>query len=349
VVAKQTTTSTTTVETVSLLQQIFESQHSVEDWLAVSSRDESSSLKGVASASTNRDPRRNLSTNPKKMLWLHLACPTRIVQPKDGVCEAGSFSNLDDDLYLKTVKPAHTAFGVVSYDPHTDSTLLICRPYTGRTHQIRIHLQHLGHSIANDPNYGGDMWYANARGREACQMAHDRLNVVQTIRTMSTEINNRNDQNNIPSAAAAAATNSKDPVTTQPSEASAAVATTTTTMTTAIDVPATEQEILDGICTMVQGQEESMHDFVKRTCVWCARSNRVGGTDRAVLEFLIRSPGIWLHALQYSFKVVADHQDTIKEGEDVAAKSEIESVVDDKRSKIVTYRAPLPPWHTLSS
>lgn len=58
-------------------------------------------------------------------VWFHLACPTRIAKHKDGVCEAGSFDYLEDDLYKKTVKPAHSSFGVVSYDPETDSTLLV--------------------------------------------------------------------------------------------------------------------------------------------------------------------------------------------------------------------------------
>ena len=35
------------------------------------------------------------------------------------------------------------------------ATLLQCRLHSGRTHQIRVHLQHLGHSIVGDREYGG--------------------------------------------------------------------------------------------------------------------------------------------------------------------------------------------------
>ena len=35
-------------------------------------------------------------------------------------------------------------------------TLVECRLETGRTHQIRVHMQHIGHPLFNDNFYGGD-------------------------------------------------------------------------------------------------------------------------------------------------------------------------------------------------
>jgi hypothetical protein len=51
-------------------------------------------------------------------------------------------------------KPCQTIFRLRSYDAEGDSSLVECQPITGRTHQIRVHLKHLGHPITNDPLYG---------------------------------------------------------------------------------------------------------------------------------------------------------------------------------------------------
>lgn len=48
-------------------------------------------------------------------------------------------------------KAAKSIFEKVSYNGIT--SVVKCRPYTGRTHQLRVHLQFLGHPIANDPLY----------------------------------------------------------------------------------------------------------------------------------------------------------------------------------------------------
>ena len=55
-------------------------------------------------------------------------------------------------------KECRTLFQRLSYDPASDTSVLVCRPITGRTHQIRVHTQWLGHPITNDPLYNHPVW-----------------------------------------------------------------------------------------------------------------------------------------------------------------------------------------------
>lgn len=57
--------------------------------------------------------------------------------------------------HVARCKPALTTFERLWYDARTDTSLVRCVPLTGRTHQIRAHLQHTGYPIANDAAYGG--------------------------------------------------------------------------------------------------------------------------------------------------------------------------------------------------
>ncbi|QDQ29343.1 23S rRNA pseudouridine(1911/1915/1917) synthase RluD [Chitinimonas arctica] len=50
-------------------------------------------------------------------------------------------------------KPAVTHYTIL--ENFTRHCLVECRLETGRTHQIRVHMAHLGHSLAADPVYGG--------------------------------------------------------------------------------------------------------------------------------------------------------------------------------------------------
>ncbi len=53
---------------------------------------------------------------------------------------------------LKNGKDATTHFKVVKR--FKDSTLVECRLETGRTHQIRVHFEYIGHPLIGDPLYG---------------------------------------------------------------------------------------------------------------------------------------------------------------------------------------------------
>ena len=51
-------------------------------------------------------------------------------------------------------KPAVTHFEVIERLGYV--TLVKCKLETGRTHQIRVHMKHIGHTLFNDERYGGD-------------------------------------------------------------------------------------------------------------------------------------------------------------------------------------------------
>ncbi|KAE8244684.1 hypothetical protein A4X13_0g6368 [Tilletia indica] len=55
-------------------------------------------------------------------------------------------------------KECQTIFKRISYDADTDTSVVYCRPITGRTHQIRVHAQYLGYPIPNDPLYNHSIW-----------------------------------------------------------------------------------------------------------------------------------------------------------------------------------------------
>jgi 23S rRNA-/tRNA-specific pseudouridylate synthase len=251
------------VNPTSSIDNVFTSNLTVEEWLSTCETDN------------------NKNNNPA--FWFHLACPTRISNHKDGICHAGGFESLSDELYLKSVKPAQTSFGVVRYDPDTDSTIVLCRPQTGRTHQIRLHLQYLGHPIANDPCYGGDLWFGDAKGKLACQEAAATMETLNGIVAAGNpevqemkEVATMETLNGIVAAGNPEVQEMKE-------------------VATISDTPATEEEIAS-LAELKREEHESLEDFYKKTCVWCARN---GGTDRSMLELLVRSRGIWLHALKY--------------------------------------------------
>ncbi|KAJ2918063.1 hypothetical protein MD484_g2398, partial [Candolleomyces efflorescens] len=62
-------------------------------------------------------------------------------------------------------KPAKTVFNLIRYDLNTDTSVVKCEPHTGRSHQLRVHLQYLGYPIANDPVYSDKKIWGEKVGR----------------------------------------------------------------------------------------------------------------------------------------------------------------------------------------
>ncbi|KAI0076377.1 tRNA-pseudouridine synthase [Panus rudis PR-1116 ss-1] len=77
--------------------------------------------------------------------------------PEDEITCEEPLLTVDRQMGLNIVhpegKPAKTVFKRLHYDENTDTSVIHCRPFTGRSHQLRVHLQFLGHPIANDPVY----------------------------------------------------------------------------------------------------------------------------------------------------------------------------------------------------
>jgi len=87
-----------------------------------------------------------------------------VVDGREGAEQAGETSqqHSEGDTHRNSLKgvivhpngqEAKTVFKRLSYDPVSNTSVVKCWPKTGRTHQIRIHLAHIGHPIVDDPHY----------------------------------------------------------------------------------------------------------------------------------------------------------------------------------------------------
>ncbi|XP_074025423.1 pseudouridylate synthase RPUSD2 isoform X5 [Leptinotarsa decemlineata] len=71
--------------------------------------------------------------------------PIEVVSYKIGVCKVSPKG-----------KDCTTLFQKLGYNGKT--SIILCKPKTGRMHQIRVHLQYLGHPVVNDPLYNHEVF-----------------------------------------------------------------------------------------------------------------------------------------------------------------------------------------------
>ncbi len=78
----------------------------------------------------------------------------------EGTIEGNIGRNIRDRLKMQVFpegeqgKPAVTHYRVIEQLGHV--SLIECRLETGRTHQIRVHMEYIKHPVFNDERYGGD-------------------------------------------------------------------------------------------------------------------------------------------------------------------------------------------------
>jgi 23S rRNA pseudouridine1911/1915/1917 synthase len=78
---------------------------------------------------------------------------------KEGVVDAPIDRNPRHRQEMAVVaegRPSRTLYRVE--DEFAGTSMISCRPVTGRTHQIRVHMAHIGHAIVGDPLYAGRQW-----------------------------------------------------------------------------------------------------------------------------------------------------------------------------------------------
>ncbi|KAF2718895.1 pseudouridine synthase [Polychaeton citri CBS 116435] len=84
--------------------------------------------------------------------------------------------------------PPRPPTGSDSIPPHDEATegysIVRCLPLTGRTHQLRVHLQYLGHPITNDPIYSNARVFGADLGKGAGDDANDDEDVISRLSRM---------------------------------------------------------------------------------------------------------------------------------------------------------------------
>ncbi|GAX20772.1 hypothetical protein FisN_7Hh083 [Fistulifera solaris] len=86
----------------------------------------------------------NSVENMEDRIILECSAPIHTSDPANGI-------RIIDAVYGK---PAVSRFQLLNYTESDDTSLVLCSPLTGRNHQLRVHLQALGHAIVGDLQYG---------------------------------------------------------------------------------------------------------------------------------------------------------------------------------------------------
>ncbi len=120
------------------------------------------STSGIIVLALNKQVHRQLSElfAKQKIIKTYTAVVDGIVNPNEGeinqplICDWPNRPKQIIDPV--TGKPSCTHYSVIAKNIKNNSTRIGLFPKTGRTHQLRVHMQFLGHAILGDELYGSD-------------------------------------------------------------------------------------------------------------------------------------------------------------------------------------------------
>ena len=143
------------------LTELLQSEHGIERLYTVNRLDRLTS--GIMVCSTKKETASRIgSLFHAGLVNKAYVCRVRGKFPDGEVVCKEPILSIDRQSGVNIVHPkgksCETIFVRLSYDAQDDSSVVFCRPITGRTHQIRVHVQWLGHPICNDPIYGHNVW-----------------------------------------------------------------------------------------------------------------------------------------------------------------------------------------------
>src|SRR3546814_14421780 len=101
--------------------------------------------------------------------------------PANGTVDAALGRSSTNRKKMAVVAEGRGKHAITHYrtiEPLKNATLVECQLETGRTHQVRVHMAHIGHPLVGDPVYGrarkplSDVLKARNFARQALHAAH---------------------------------------------------------------------------------------------------------------------------------------------------------------------------------
>lgn len=123
---------------------------------------------GILVAAKNDNSHKALAEQLKEhsMTRIYVALVEGVIKQEEGTVDAPLARHPVERIKIAVVKNGRRA--VTHYrvlERFKNNTLVECRLETGRTHQIRVHMAHIGHPLVGDPVYGFKKQRFNLNGQ----------------------------------------------------------------------------------------------------------------------------------------------------------------------------------------